>query len=456
MNSAVVVGGVVVAFKSVAQRLLLIVSLLAPLSAGSAQRPGGPPAEIREYFEAAKAACQAAGGRFVADPEGFYEAADFNGDNRPDYLVSPGGLYCSEFGYSEHCGSAGCTQIVLISEGDRLREVYQSNIQGFALTRLPNGRQGLAVGMHGSACGRTGADTCFGMMGWNGRVWTTTRVNRAPPELTAAMAAEAAATAAAPSWEGHAGSAATGPVALLRGHPQLPIILARCVEGQPILLLRLGANARGRDLPLPPAGRPLTLRLYDSAVGEQMIDLEAIAEPREFVGPISPQAYAMLAGEASLIEIQISSPEGDYWLPADGLSLVGSSAALRPVAAACSGGSRPAAPHPAASGTAGPPVAPLGIAAGHYVTEGVPCTAPEFEVFYYDGTRIGLLRQDERFIDPIGPVARSGRAFFLESWEMSVTPLSPTRIQREIQDTAAPERWCPASQIPAGQRYQGR
>lgn len=443
------------AFESMARHILLFVSLLTPLSAATAQRADGPPAEIREIFETAKAACQSAGGRFVADPEGFYETADFNGDNRPDYIVSPAGLHCSEFGFSEHCGSAGCTQTILISEGNRLREVYSSNIQGFALARLSNGRQGLAVGLHGSSCGRVGADTCFGMMSWNGRAWVTTSLNRAPAELSAAIAGESAPTANGLRWEAHAGSAATGPVALLRGHPQFPIVLARCAEGEAILLLRLGANARGRELPLPPAGRPLTLRLIGGDA-EQLIDLEAIAEPREFVGPISPQAYALLAGQADMLEVQISSPEGDYWLPAESLSLAGSSAALRPVAAACSGGGQSTTARPAAGGGAGPPVGPLGIAAGHYVTESMACSAPEFEVFYYDGTRIGLLRADERFINPVGAVAPTGNALFLEDWEMAVTRLSPTRIQREIQDTAAPERWCPADQIPAAQRYQGR
>jgi hypothetical protein len=445
------------AFRSVARRVLFFVSLLVPVAL-AAQGQSGPPPEIREIFEQAKAACQAEGGRFVADPQGFYQTADFNGDNRPDYIVSPAGLHCSSFGYSEYCGSAGCVQTVLISEGNRLREVYSNNIQGFALVRLPNGRQGMATGQHGTFCGNQyGADTCFSVMSWNGRAWVSTRVQREPPELAAQIQSENAPPPPLPRWEGIPGVPATGPGALLQRHPQLPIILIRCVDGAPVVQVQLGAGANGNPLPVPPAGRPLTLRLGDDdegGAGLQMIDLEAIQAPREFVGRLSPAAFALLAGQADMLNLEISSPEGDYWLPAESLSLAGSSAALRPVAALCGAGPRPAAA-PASAAAPGQPVGPLGIVAGHYVEEGQPCSAPAFEVFYYDGTRIGLLREGERFIEPVGRVSRSGGAFVLEDWEMSVTRLSPTRIQREIQDTGPPERWCPADQIPAAQRYGG-
>lgn len=323
-------------FVSVAQRVLLLVSLLLP-AAVAAQAPSGPPPEVRRIFDEALAECRSAGGRFIADPTGFYETADFNGDNRPDYVVSPAALHCSAFGYSQHCGSAGCTQIVLISEGNRLRQVYASNIQVYALVTLPNGRQGLTTGMHGSACGRVGAEACYVAMSWNGSAWTTTRLNREPPELAARIAQENAPPPPQPRWEAHAGSAATGPLALLRGHTQIPLALVRCVEGVPVMMLRLGANAQGGDLPLPPPGRQLVLAL-GSQGEEQLIRLDPLSEAREFAGAIPPRAYALLAGAGDSIEFHVSSSNGDYWLPTEYLSLDGSTAALRPVAAVCGAG----------------------------------------------------------------------------------------------------------------------
>ncbi len=441
-----------VAFRRLAQLVLLLVSCLAP-AAAQVQRPADVPPELWQIFEEERAQCRAEGGRFVADPTGFYETANFNGDNRPDYIVSMAGLHCSAFGYSAYCGSAGCVQRIFLSQGNQLREIWSGNLQAGALSALPDGRQALVTGMHGSACGRTGADTCFVAMSWNGRAWTSSRLNREPPELAAAIARENAPPPSMPPWEAHAGSLATGPVALLRGHPQIPLALVRCIEGVPVVTLRLGANSEGRDLPLPPTGRQLILAIGGDDQ-EQLIRLDPIAEAREFAGAISPQAYALLAGAGSDVELRISIAEGEYWLPADSLSLAGSTAALRPVAAACAGQAPRSADAATPAAAPGQAVGPLNIVAGHYVTEGVACSAPEFEVFYYDGRRIGLLRDDERFVEPVGRVTRSGSAFVLRDWEMAVTRLSPTRIQREIQDTGPPERWCPADQIPAAYRMR--
>lgn len=329
-----------VTFRRFVQFALLFVSCVAPAVAQTQGSVAAPPPELRQIFESALAECRAEGGRFVADPGGFYEIADFNGDGRDDYLVSPSALYCSAFGYSQHCGSAGCTQIVLISEGNRLRQVFANNIQAHALVTLPNGRQGLATGMHGSACGRAGADTCHVAMSWNGRAWTTSRLDREPPELVARIEAENA-PPPLPRWEAIPGVPATGPGALLQDHPQLPIILIRCIEGTPVIQVRLGANGRGGELPAPPAGRSLTLRLGDDGdygPGLQLLALEPIAAPREYIGAIPRAAFALLAGQGEMLSLEISGPDSRYWLPADALSLGGSSAALRPIAAMCGTG----------------------------------------------------------------------------------------------------------------------
>lgn len=107
-------------------------------------------------------------------------------------------------------------------------------------------------------------------------------------------------------------------------------------------------------------------------------------------------------------------------------------------------------------GRPGPPVGPLNIAAGHYLHESESCSEPGFEIFYYDGQRIALLREDEVFAEPVGRVHRERGTYWLEDWEQEVRRLSATRIQRTIQDTGEPERWCPVDEIPPGRRYRGQ
>ena len=62
--------------------------------------------------------------------------------------------------------------------------------------------------------------------------------------------------------------------------------------------------------------------------------------------------------------------------------------------------------------------------------------------------------ENENIVGPLGPVEKSGKAFFLPEWEMEVKILSPTRIQLTIQDTEAPRRWCSDSQI--GAKWKAR
>ena len=95
--------------------------VVAPDAASAGPAKPLPP-QVRAYFDTAVKECHDAGDRLrVTDETSFAEAADFNGDGHPDYVIHYASLYCPALGASEYCGSAGCQVAILVSEGDRLR-----------------------------------------------------------------------------------------------------------------------------------------------------------------------------------------------------------------------------------------------------------------------------------------------------------------------------------------------
>ncbi|HTU12568.1 MAG TPA: hypothetical protein VMG08_16885 [Allosphingosinicella sp.] len=102
------------------------------------------------------------------------------------------------------------------------------------------------------------------------------------------------------------------------------------------------------------------------------------------------------------------------------------------------------------------PVPPLNVAAGYYVGEGTPCSAP-IEAIFYDGRRLAYMvgeTSGAETVRPIGPVRRRGAFFVFADHDMAIRVLGPNRIQAEIQDTGPPMRLCPAAQMPAAMRVR--
>lgn len=256
------------------------------------------------------------------------------------------------------------------------------------------------------------------------------------------------------------------------GKPAVGGIILACRKGQVNLLVKL-------ELDPERTTRQIGFRGYTST-RESLENFSFDPKLQVWVTVPSAATMALLDDEEFTLQVTLGG------MPVSGISLqgydgkMGVRAAKAQVLAACprwkpQGGGVAAAPAPvrppppapapppaprpaaapAAASQAGPPVAPLGIAAGHYVTEGQSCSAPEFEVFYYDGKRFALLRghgkpgsMEEDFVGPLGKVSRYKGQLVLDEWDMMIKVLSPTRFQPTIQDTAAPMRWCPASQLP--------
>lgn len=106
------------------------------------------------------------------------------------------------------------------------------------------------------------------------------------------------------------------------------------------------------------------------------------------------------------------------------------------------------------------PVGPLGIAPGYYVDVAMPC-GEAFDVFFYDGRRVGVPGYD-RNGDPAGlevmPVGRVTRgrdgSLFIETLEIELRKLPGGRIALTIQDDGPPMRPCRREQVPA--RFRAR
>jgi hypothetical protein len=440
--------------------VISLVGLLMMITTPAAAQPrlagSAVPTELRAIYLEAARECRAGGGRFIADPDGFADAVELNGDGKPDWIMHRAELYCTSDGHSAWCGTAGCSVELYLSQGNRLRKVWDANTRGYAIVDLPNRKKGLLASGHHSACTSPGSTACVTVWVWNGREllalgkprWAT------QPEFALLVASEEnEPTRFGARWQ-LINNPARGPVAALMGHPKLPLMAVSCYESAPALQVRLGNTDSGLAIPSPVTGKPLLIHIGGDDEEDgirpvyKMLYLAPSTTPREFGIKLDPQQLALLGGKYEGHEMSLSTNEGATWFPAGWLPLGGSTSALKAVTTACATGK------PAGTGTvaaaAQQPVPPLGIVPGYYVTEAESCSDPT-TVFFYDGKRIGLMggSKEESFVEPVGPAKRQGRQWFLANWEMLVEALAPTRIQREVQDVGSPERLCPADAIPA-------
>jgi hypothetical protein len=156
-------------------RIVLAV-LLAPIFAGAATQtasaqpaPSGA-AQLPAIVAQARAEIRRDCGSGSRLKPGFQRAVDFNGDGKPDYFLDFSAIDCPS-APSFYCGSAGCTLVVVMSDGEGYREVFNSNVRGWSIARSGD-HQVLVLDLHGSACNRSGADACRRRLTWNGRALT--------------------------------------------------------------------------------------------------------------------------------------------------------------------------------------------------------------------------------------------------------------------------------------------
>jgi hypothetical protein len=95
--------------------------------------------------------------------EGFIKTANFSPDGKPDFILDYGKINCNGM-VSYYCGSGGCAHEFVVSDG----YTYKSEkilLQSYELVRSRTGDM-LQTSLHGSACGRIGAEVCEGVLFW--------------------------------------------------------------------------------------------------------------------------------------------------------------------------------------------------------------------------------------------------------------------------------------------------
>ena len=105
---------------------------------------------------------------------GFVSRKDVNGDGIPDFILDYGAYKCGDQ-VAQFCGSAGCTTTVFASTGrGGYVKVLDENVRNLQF-RTVNGKPAMVLDLHGSACGKAGAEPCRTTLTWNGSQFVAAR-----------------------------------------------------------------------------------------------------------------------------------------------------------------------------------------------------------------------------------------------------------------------------------------
>ena len=326
--------------------------IVAPIPA-SAQTAKPLPPEVRAYFDKARRECSQEGDRLhVQDESSFAEPADFNGDGRTDYVVHLASLVCPSLGYSEYCGSAGCMVSILVSQGDRLREVVSENYQGLAISKPVGGKQTLAFAAHGTFCGhKTGADTCFGVMSWTPAGFKTTYVRTEPAALKAQAAADGANAADSrpdknPRYDWKLIKPAAGKqgatIAMSDALPDGTKTVIACAERMPVIVVAFPPGPKA-----PPPGVPLMVEIGEPRSNDAHADLvlQQVKGQTAYIGQLSRAALTILQKSAGNQEYAVvpqawTTANRDYWIDMPALPLTHFNDTTRAALGTCTAGLR--------------------------------------------------------------------------------------------------------------------
>lgn len=198
--------------------------------------------------------CRSAGGRPSLRPE-YETTADLNDDGRPDTIIDLSGLNC-DGAASFFCGSAGCPLTVYLSSSSAYRAKPLGHVQGWELDPSTN-PPALVLSLHGSACGRVGAEGCMRRLAWNGRDLVATARggggrSATPPDQPAS-----------PTPGGWSLRPVSGrsPAAVVTGPGQIANLALLCQQGRAIAAVTFRQ---------PPPASSATLRFSD---GRQRVDV---------------------------------------------------------------------------------------------------------------------------------------------------------------------------------------
>lgn len=96
----------------------------------------------------------------------FATEVDVNGDDLPDVSINYGRISC-DGSQMMYCGTAGCSQKLLVQqEAGRYVEAASFYVYEFTFDRPEEAS--FVAAQHGSACGRSGVETCYQRFRWDG------------------------------------------------------------------------------------------------------------------------------------------------------------------------------------------------------------------------------------------------------------------------------------------------
>src|SRR4051794_34396677 len=138
--------------------------------------------------------CRGADGKPSLLPK-FQTTLELNGDGQPDYLLDVAALNCAGAA-SFFCGTAGCPVMLFLSGSGGLKQELVTYAQAWSIDRAAS-PPALVLDLHGSACGKAGAEPCRKRYAWNGQAFVQLGApgRAAPGRAPTAPAAPAAATA---------------------------------------------------------------------------------------------------------------------------------------------------------------------------------------------------------------------------------------------------------------------
>lgn len=322
--------------------LAVAIAFSAPLTAQPTAAPTPWPREVQAVFDQVKADCKAEGGKYIVGPAPFATRTELTNDGRPDWVVEYSANRCSNMGYSQWCGSAGCV-IAIFGSGPRgLARIYEGNVHTWRVVDIGMGRMGLRVPLHGCFCGRTGADSCVITSQWNGRKWVeVSRLQGAAAErsMEQMLDPEDQGIAAGPDYTAEkwvfAGKG-KGALAVVAGHPMLGPVGLRCQPGGGLYLTMV--PSAGGGLELPGAGQPLLLAFHGSEDETDVVQA-VTQEPgkADWSGPLNPQVERLLRGRDFDLQLISSASNGDEWQELGGFSASGATAAIGALRKQCKG-----------------------------------------------------------------------------------------------------------------------
>jgi hypothetical protein len=133
-----------------------------------AQSEARLPKIVQEAIEGYRKDCQPE--RFETS-KGFVDVRDINGDKRPDYILNYGAAQCGDAS-TFYCGTGGClTQVIASLDDGTYAQVLDENVRRLRFARV-KGRPAMLLDLHGSACGRAGAEPCAMTLYWNGSTFS--------------------------------------------------------------------------------------------------------------------------------------------------------------------------------------------------------------------------------------------------------------------------------------------